>query len=81
MGEGLFNFVAFLSCCRECLIYRALDGPNLFINRGDVTDLAFGGNKARKLKFVLTDAEEKEADVVVPAGLIQSNCVCIVGSD
>jgi D-cysteine desulfhydrase family pyridoxal phosphate-dependent enzyme len=59
---------------------RVLGGPNLFIKRDDMTDLAFGGNKARKLEFVFADAEEKGADVIVAAGVIQSNCVCMVAA-
>jgi D-cysteine desulfhydrase family pyridoxal phosphate-dependent enzyme len=59
---------------------RVLGGPNLFVKRDDMTDLAFGGNKARKLEFVFGDALEKGADVVIAAGMIQSNCVCMVAS-
>jgi D-cysteine desulfhydrase family pyridoxal phosphate-dependent enzyme len=59
---------------------RALGGPNLFVKRDDITDLAFGGNKARKLEFVFGDAVEKGADVVVAAGVVQSNCVSMVAS-
>ena len=36
-----------------------LGGPNLFIKRDDMTDLAFGGNKARKLEFLFADAKKK----------------------
>jgi L-cysteate sulfo-lyase len=59
---------------------KVLGGPTLFIKRDDMTDLAFGGNKARKLEFVFTDAKEKGADVVIAAGVVQSNCVCMVAS-
>ncbi len=59
---------------------RVLGGPSLFIKRDDMTDLAFGGNKARKLEFVFADAKERGADVVVAAGMVQSNCVCMVAS-
>ena len=59
---------------------KVLDGPNLFIKRDDMTDLAFGGNKARKLEFVFFDAKDKGADVVIAAGVVQSNCACMVAS-
>jgi D-cysteine desulfhydrase family pyridoxal phosphate-dependent enzyme len=59
---------------------RVLSGPNLFIKRDDMTDLAFGGNKARKLEFVFADAEEKGTDVIIAAGVVQSNCVCMVAA-
>ena len=38
-----------------------LKGPRLFIKRDDLTGLAFGGNKARKLEFIMADAMEKKA--------------------
>ncbi len=59
---------------------RVLGGPNLFVKRDDMTDLAFGGNKARKLEFLFADAKDKGADVVIAAGVVQSNCVCMVAS-
>jgi D-cysteine desulfhydrase family pyridoxal phosphate-dependent enzyme len=59
---------------------RVLSGPNLFIKRDDMTDLAFGGNKARKLEFVFADAKEKGADIIVAAGVVQSNCACMVAA-
>ena len=37
---------------------EALDGPRLFIKRDDETGLATGGNKTRKLEFLLADADE-----------------------
>lgn len=59
---------------------RVLGGPKLFVKRDDMTDLAFGGNKARKLEFVFADAKAKGADVVIAAGVVQSNCACMVAS-
>jgi len=50
-----------------------LGGPNIFIKRDDCTGLAFGGNKVRKLEFVMADALEKKAEVVITTGGIQSN--------
>jgi len=57
-----------------------LGGPRLFVKRDDMTDLSFGGNKARKLEFLFADAKNKGADVVVSVGAVQSNCVCMVAS-
>jgi len=48
-------------------------GPQLFIKRDDETGLATGGNKARKLEFLLADALEKQADVVITTGRPNSN--------
>ena len=59
---------------------KALGGPNLFIKRDDMTDLAFGGNKARKLEFLFADAQSKGADVVISTGAVQSNCACMVAA-
>jgi len=50
-----------------------LGGPNIFFKRDDLTGLAFGGNKTRKLEFVMADALEKNADVVITIGGLQSN--------
>lgn len=50
-----------------------LGGPRLFIKRDDQTGLAFGGNKARKLEYILADAQAKGADVVITWGGLQSN--------
>ena len=52
---------------------EALDGPHLFIKRDDETGLATGGNKTRKLEFLLADALEEGADTVITAGAAQSN--------
>ena len=45
----------------------------LWVKRDDLTGLAFGGNKTRKLEFLLADAQAQGADVVVTAGAVQSN--------
>lgn len=50
-----------------------LGGPHLFIKRDDCTGLAAGGNKARKLEFLMADAIAKRADVIITQGAIQSN--------
>ncbi|MDC7701588.1 D-cysteine desulfhydrase [Vogesella indigofera] len=54
---------------------RLLDGPQLFIKRDDNTGLALGGNKTRKLEFLLGDALAKGATHIVTQGATQSNHV------
>ncbi len=48
-------------------------GRNLYIKRDDLMGVALGGNKVRKLEFLLADARSKGADVVLTAGGPQSN--------
>lgn len=50
-------------------------GRDIFIKRDDVTPVALGGNKLRKLEFLVADALRQGADVLVTAGAIQSNHV------
>jgi D-cysteine desulfhydrase len=52
---------------------RELGGPDLLIKRDDQTGLALGGNKARKLEFLVGEALEQGADTLVTAGAAQSN--------
>ena len=52
---------------------KYLGGPNIFIKRDDCTGLATGGNKTRKLEFLIPDAIKNKADLVVTVGAIQSN--------
>ena len=52
-----------------------LGGPSLYVKRDDCTGLAFGGNKTRKLEFLIADALETGADTVITAGGVQSNHV------
>ena len=52
---------------------RALAGPRIYLKRDDCTGLAFGGNKVRKLEFILADAVKKKADVIITIGGLQSN--------
>ena len=54
---------------------RHLGGPNIYVKRDDCTGLAGGGNKTRKLEFLMADALEKRADTVVTVGATQSNHV------
>ena len=53
----------------------ALGGPRLFVKRDDCTGLATGGNKTRKLDFLMGEALERGADCVVTQGAVQSNHV------
>ena len=50
-----------------------LGGPQLWIKRDDLTGLPGGGNKTRKLEFVVADALRVEADTLVTVGAVQSN--------
>ncbi len=50
-----------------------LGGPELWIKRDDLTGHAFGGNKIRKLEYLIADAQTHEADTLVTAGAVQSN--------
>ena len=50
-----------------------LKGPRLLVKRDDQTGLAFGGNKTRKLEYLLADALEQGAQTLISAGAIQSN--------
>jgi L-cysteate sulfo-lyase len=52
---------------------RALGGPNLFVKRDDCTGLATGGNKTRKLEFLMGEALAEGAEVVVTQGAVQTN--------
>ena len=51
----------------------ALGGPRLFIKRDDLSGLALGGNKCRKLEYVLADASYKGIDTLITSGSSQSN--------
>jgi D-cysteine desulfhydrase family pyridoxal phosphate-dependent enzyme len=50
-----------------------LGGPQLWIKRDDLTGLAFGGNKTRKLEFLLAEAQAHGAQTLITRGAIQSN--------
>lgn len=54
---------------------KSLGGPQLWIKRDDCTGLATGGNKTRKLEFLVADALAKGADTLVTQGATQSNHV------
>ncbi len=50
-----------------------LGGPRILVKRDDQTGLAFGGNKTRKLEFLVAEAQEQGARMLISAGAIQSN--------
>ncbi len=50
-----------------------LAGPNLYIKRDDLLGLAAGGNKTRKLEFLVADALAQGADSLITVGAVQSN--------
>src|SRR4029077_14693483 len=50
-----------------------LGGPRLWVKREDATGLGFGGNKLRKLDYVLHEVISSGADTIVSGGVVQSN--------
>ena len=65
-----------------------LGGPKIYVKRDDCTGLGTGGTKTRKLEFLVADAIEKKADVIITQGAVQSNharqtaaAACKVGMD
>ena len=54
-------------------ISRYLNGPDLFIKRDDCTGLATGGNKTRKLEYLIPDAIKNKAELIITIGAVQSN--------
>lgn len=51
----------------------ALDGPDIYIKRDDLLGLSAGGNKTRKLEFLVADALAQGADTLITCGAVQSN--------
>ena len=77
-----FNRFARVALCHQPTAIEAmprlsahLGGPQLFIKRDDCTGLATGGNKTRKLEFLVGEALEQKADMLVTQGAVQSNHV------
>jgi D-cysteine desulfhydrase len=52
---------------------QALGGPNIYIKRDDLLGLTSGGNKTRKLEFLVADALAQKADTLITCGAPQSN--------
>lgn len=51
----------------------SLSGPRIWFKRDDCTGLATGGNKTRKLEFLIGRAEAEGADTIITFGAVQSN--------
>ncbi len=51
----------------------ALGGPRILVKRDDQTGLAFGGNKTRKLEFLVAEAQAQGARTLISGGALQSN--------
>lgn len=52
---------------------EALNGPRIWVKREDCSGLATGGNKTRKLEFLVGEAIQLGADILISAGALQSN--------
>lgn len=52
---------------------EVLEGPQILVKRDDQTGLAFGGNKTRKLEYLLADAQVSGAELLITGGAVQSN--------
>ncbi len=52
---------------------NAVGGPNIYVKRDDLLGLTSGGNKTRKLEFLVADALLQGADTLVTCGAVQSN--------
>jgi D-cysteine desulfhydrase family pyridoxal phosphate-dependent enzyme len=52
---------------------KVLNGPRLLVKRDDQTGLAFGGNKTRKLEFIVAEAQDQDAKTLITGGSLQSN--------
>ena len=52
---------------------RAVGGPDIYIKRDDLLGLTAGGNKTRKLEFLVADALAQGADTLITSGAVQSN--------
>lgn len=52
---------------------KHLGGPEIYVKRDDCTGLGTGGNKTRKLEFLMADALQQKADVIITQGAVQSN--------
>ena len=52
---------------------KELKGPEIYIKRDDLTGLAFGGNKVRKLEYIIPDLKSRGVDTIVTTDHVQSN--------
>ena len=60
-------------CSRLTIVYR---GVNIYFKRDDLTGIGIGGNKNRKLEFIMADAIEKDATDIITQGATQTNHGC-----
>ncbi|MBX3112198.1 MAG: pyridoxal-phosphate dependent enzyme [Fimbriimonadaceae bacterium] len=72
-------------CCLPTPLHRlprlsAELGVDLWVKRDDLTGFAFGGNKGRKLEYIIADIVASGAEVVVTCGSTQSNFVRQLGA-
>jgi len=69
------RFLAHLPTPLERLdrLSKELGGPEIWIKRDDCTGMSTGGNKTRKLEFLMAEAELQGAEIVVTQGATQSN--------
>ncbi|AUQ52363.1 D-cysteine desulfhydrase (plasmid) [Phaeobacter inhibens] len=69
------RFIAHLPTPLERLdrLTAELGGPEIWIKRDDCTGLSTGGNKTRKLEFLMAEAELQGAEMVMTQGATQSN--------
>ena len=69
------RFIAHLPTPLEKMerLSKELGGPEIWIKRDDCTGLSTGGNKTRKLEFLMAEAEMQGADMVMTQGATQSN--------
>ncbi len=63
------------ACYRMENLTKLVGGPDLFIKRDDVMELAHGGNKTRKLEYALAEALNRKSGAIVTQGGLQSNHV------
>ena len=60
---------------------KLLKGPKILVKRDDMSGLAFGGNKLRKLEYIMPDVLEQQADHMVATAGFQSNwCTMVAAS-
>ena len=52
---------------------KELGGPTIYMKRDDLLGLAGGGNKTRKLEFLVAEALDQGADTLITCGAVQSN--------
>ena len=57
----------------SALLAKGSGGPEIWIKRDDLLGLAGGGNKTRKLEFLVADALARQADTLITVGAPQSN--------